>query len=558
MKNSIKLLILSLCLISWSAEDTFLTKLSRLFDDYAKANPQVSVHLLFNQDKYVGGDTAFFKAYFVNENFRPVAGKQILELEVLDQEGKLVQKQSFRVVEGKSENQLILSKDLQPGKYRFVAFSEWMKNFDESFFFSKEFLLAGRYQLAADKPAGISSVSFFGEGGHIVSGVTNRVILKSTPAGRVTIKSQSGETIVSTSLNANGLGDVKFIPTAGIYAELEGNNQKFPIIQTDQEGIAIQLAPSTLLQEPQEVALSIPATSALRGQNLYLIVTSRNKISFTRPLQFQGEELHVSIPAEALRPGLSQLTILDQSGIVKAERVFWKRNPEIKAVLEPGKESVNTRELVTLDVWLKDESGNPISGDGVISVINKSLFPTSVSSSLDMELLLSELPQLRQQFDTSELTFEEWRNHADYYLIPLTWQRIPWKEILEGKVGKSKFKYKNSMSLSGYGVYTETQEPLPDSTMIMIYLQKHMMGYEVYTTKGGKFELPFMYDFWGSDKLFCTMETKGRDAKKEFAIRLDDHPVNSPKELALKQTDSIEAYGDYKFKKDLMDQSFNL
>ncbi len=558
MKNSIKLLALSLCLISGSAEDDFLLRLTQQFEAYTKANPQVSVHLLFNQDKYVGGDTAFFKAYFVNEDFRPVAGKQILELEVIDQDGKLVQKQSFRVVEGKSENQIILSRDLQPGKYRFVVFSEWMKNFDESFYFSKEFLLAGRYQLAADKSSATSLVSLFPEGGHLVSGVSNRVVIQSSPSGRVTFKNQTGETIVSATLNSKGLGEVKFIPSMGSYAELEGSNQKFQINQLEQDGVAIQLTPSTLLQEPQEVTLSIPSASTLRNQDLYLVLTARNKISFSRPLQFQGSEsLQMSIPAQHLHPGLNQLSILDQSGNLRAERIFWKRNREVKAAIELARESVSARELVTLDVWLKDDSGNPISGEGTISVINKNLFPNPTSVSLDLELLLSELPQLGQLLNKSGQSLGEWRSHSDYYLIPLAWQRIPWKEILEGKVKKPQYKFKNSMSLSGSGMYLETQEPLPDSTLIMIYLQKHMMGYELYASQRGKFELPFMYDFWGSDKLFFTVQNKGREQKKEVVIRLDDHPVTSPKEFVLKQTDSIETYGDYKFKKDLMDQSFN-
>jgi len=558
MKNSIKLLALSLCLISWSAEDDFLLRLNHQFEAYSKANPQVSVHLLFNQDKYVGGDTAFFKAYFVNEDFRPVTGKQILELEVIDQDGKLVQKQSFRVVEGKSENQIILSRDLQPGKYRFVAFSEWMKNFDESFYFSKEFLLAGRYQLAADKSAGTSVVSLFPEGGHLVIGVINRVIVKANPSGRVTIKNEAGETIVSASLNNVGLGEVEFVPLMGCYAELEGSNQKFSINQLEQDGVAIKLTPSTLLQEPQEMMISIPAVSTYRNQDLYLVMTARNKILFTRPLEFRvSESLQVKIPAQHLYPGLNQLSILDKSGNIKATRIFWKRNREVKATMELARENVSTRELVTLDVWLKDDNGNPISGEGTISVINKNLFPSPTSAPFDLELLLSELPQLRQYINKSGLTLEEWRSHSDHYLIPINWQRIPWKEIVEGKVKKPQFKFRNSMSLQGSAKYLETLEPLADSTLVMIYLQKHMMGYEFYTSKEGNFKLPFMYDFWGNDKLFYTMQNSVRDQKKEFVIRLDDHPVNSPKEIALKQTDSIEVYGDYKFKKDLMDQSFN-
>jgi hypothetical protein len=558
MKNTIKILALSLCLISWSAEDDFLIKLTRQFEAYTKSNPRVSVHLLFNQDKYVGGDTAFFKAYFVNEDFRPVLGKQILELEVVDQDGKLVQKQSFRVVEGKSENQIILSNDLQPGKYRFIAFSEWMKNYDGAFYFSKEFLLAGRYRLAAEKPAMTSPVSLFPEGGHLVSGISNNVIIKSSPSGRVTVKNQIGETLVSTTLNNNGFGEVKFIPSEGSYVEREGSSEKFPISSLETDGMAMQLTPSTLLQEPQEVKFLIPPSSVLRNQIFYLIVTARNKISFSRPIQFQESEVvQMSIPAEHLSPGLNGLSVLDQSGNIKAERIFWKRNREVKAAIEPAKETVSARELVTLDVWLKDDSGNPIAGEGVISVTNKSLFPDPMSVSLDQELLLSELPQLRQHLNKSGLSPDEWRNHSDYYLIPVVGQGIPWKEILEGNVKKPQYKFKNSMSLSGSGVYLETLEPLPDSTLIMAYLQKHMIGYELYTLQGGKFELPFMYDFWGKDKLFCAVQSKGREPKKEFMIRLDDHPVSAVKELALKQTDSIESYGDYKFKKDLMDQSFN-
>lgn len=555
MKNTITILAISLCLISWSAEDDFLTTLAQRFEAYRNANPQVSVHLLFNQDKYVAGDTAFFKAYFVNEVFRPMEGKQILELEVFDQNGRLAQKQSFRVVDGKSENQIILSDELQPGKYKFVAYSEWMKNFDEAFFFSREFILAGRYQLASAKVPS-ATLSFFAEGGHLVQGLVNKMIVKSSaPAGRVTIKNQNGEDVAAVTLDKNGLGEIRFTPVAGTYAELEGSGQKFPLsIETD--GLALMLTPSTLLTEPQEVLLS--ASPSLRNQDLYMVATAHNKISFSRPVQLEGKEsVTIAIPAQYLKAGLNQLFILDKDGNTRAERVFWKRTREVIASIEPAKEVAGSRELITLDIMLKDDAGNPVSGEGSISIVNKNLFNNVASSYLEYDLLLSDLPDLRQLMNGKSVTASDWRAHPDLYLIPMPWKRIPWKDIVEGKLRKPQFKFKNSMSLSGAGVYLDTQEPLPDSTLVILYLQKHMMGYEVYTTNSGQFQLPFMYDFWGKDQLFYSVEGRKKDMNREFAVKLNNHPITSSNELVLKQSDSVDTYGDYKFKKDLMDKSFN-
>ena len=557
MKKVIVIAAFSLCLIAWSAEDNFLINLTQKFEEYKKNNPQVSVHLLFNQDKYVGGDTAYFKAYFVNDQFLPVSGKQILELEVVDQTGMIIQKQSFRVTEGKSENQIILSKDIQPGKYRFVAFSEWMRNFDESFFFSKEFLLAGRYELSSEKKLTTSLISIFPEGGHLIAGTVNRAIIKSSPLARVMIKNSGGENVVGVTLDKNGSGDVRFTPMTGQFMELEENGQKFSLDnKIENDGLALQVTPSTILQEPQEVQLSAPLGSTLLNQDLYLVVTSHNKIFFTSTIRFQGKEaLQLNIPTQSLNSGLNQLFVFDSNGNIKAERVFWKRNREMIAAIIPAKETSANRELVTLDILLTDDRGAAISAEGVISALNKNLFAKSMAPSLDQELLLSELPQLRQLINPTGLTNEEWKAHSDYYLIPMKWQRIPWKAILENGIKQPMYKFKNSMSLNGSGVYQEAQKPLPDSTLIMIYLQKHMMGYELYT-KGGKFELPFMYDFWGTDQVFYTVEGFGRSIVEDAVLKLNGTQIAPSKELVLKQTDSIEFYGDYKFKKDLMDQSF--
>ena len=79
------------------------------------------------------------------------------------------------------------------------------------------------------------------------------------------------------------------------------------------------------------------------------------------------------------------------------------------------------------------------------------------------------------------------------------------------------FPFYNEAKLRGKVVSKKTGEPAPDSTAVIGYLQKNTVGYEAYT-RDGNFDMTLIYDFWGQDKVFCTLRQKNRTVDENYDI----------------------------------------
>jgi Large extracellular alpha-helical protein len=108
------------------------------FNDYQTLWPKTNLQLIFNQTKYSPGDTAWFKAYFLKEDFSGVSGRQLIELNLLDSNGKTKLHFLFQVTNGIGYNQIAIPDMLPAGTYLITAHSNWMKNFDPSPIFKRE------------------------------------------------------------------------------------------------------------------------------------------------------------------------------------------------------------------------------------------------------------------------------------------------------------------------------------------------------------------------------------------------------------------------------------
>ena len=214
MKTKVLLFVcLSILITSfvWVEED-FIKVLAQKFEDYNKQHKQVKVHLFFNQGKYAPGDTAFYKAHFFTDGFKLIPGKQILNLEIYNQDGKIVRSQSFSVRDGVGANQIILSKDIAPGIYMFVAYSDWMKNFSSDFFFHKQITITSHKQISSISKPVSSSIAFYPEGGKLIEGVSNKVVIRSSSAMQGQVVDNNGQVISEFVLDGQGLGSFMITP----------------------------------------------------------------------------------------------------------------------------------------------------------------------------------------------------------------------------------------------------------------------------------------------------------------------------------------------------------
>ena len=114
----------------------FLLKLERYRDNYS----QEKVHIHMDKPYYAIGDTIWFKSYVVNSGRNQLSGlSKILYVELINEKDSIKKSLRLPVVAGLAWGDFILSDSLSEGNYRIRAYTNWMRNFDEAWFFDKTF-----------------------------------------------------------------------------------------------------------------------------------------------------------------------------------------------------------------------------------------------------------------------------------------------------------------------------------------------------------------------------------------------------------------------------------
>jgi hypothetical protein len=552
MKKITYLIFISL-LLSWTSEESLISLLTQKLNDFNKTNPCNQLHLVFNQNKYAPGDTAFFSAYFVSEDFLPIKGRKVLPLALFNHDGQQEQYINFEVMDGKGHNQIVVPNSALAGQSQLVVRSLLSDQTNYVDLFSEEIIIVEKNTVVPLVKKPENSISVFPEGGNIIGSVENNLIVKSNFRGPHRIINAKNERIADFSVDQTGYAKINFTPQGDgeYYVEADGQAGKFSIEKAKEEGCALQLKiPS---EGPVIARLTVPSQ---KQRELYVVIVGRRKIVFSVVANFSDTHTsQISIPRENLPDGLNQLTVFDKSGTILADRIFFIRRNGVSATITLPNNALGQRERIDVETLLQDSYGNPLSGNLILSVVQKKFFTAREVMSFHDELMLSSISILKRDILTACTTSEEFSAALDNILTASPEKIIPWKELLAGnKIPRPVIK--TSLSLKGKAIFKSSGSPVPDSTLLAGYLQNNMMGYETYTNKEGKFELKFLLNFWGEDELFYLME-KGRSLGEDYMLIPDKSIVQEPlsHQVSLLK-DSMDRYADYQSKKKMVSQSY--
>lgn len=103
------------------------------------------IYIQFDKGTYVLGDTVWFKAYIFNASYlTPSAQSGMLYIDVAGDDNKVVKQFSLPVITGCTWGNITLAKDFfKEGSYTIRAYTNWMRNFDDSHFFYHQINIAG-------------------------------------------------------------------------------------------------------------------------------------------------------------------------------------------------------------------------------------------------------------------------------------------------------------------------------------------------------------------------------------------------------------------------------
>lgn len=501
--------------IGWAfLEDDPLSEITEKFKDYNRIFPQTKLHLSFHQPAYVPGDTAFFKAYLLTEDLLPVKGRQIVEMSLLNSEGIEVSHYSFRIENGMVGSQMAIPTELPSGIYQVVAYTNWMKNFSSELYFTTLFPISGENRgiYKSETPV---SIKLFPEGGSFLVGLPTRVVAFATkdglPAeanGRVV--DNYGKEIIQFACDKTGLSsfDLTLDNKITYSVELLSDGQKTPI-DVAEEGYTLKV------EKDGELLKTNIGFQSKRGkdESIYVILTSRSQVRYASMIVAKSSETtSVLIPLRNIPEGIAQLTVFDGKANVMASRlIFVPSLVDTKVDLRLSAQSMSTRNTASFEVDIKDQYGASKGADVLISAYYGNLFPEVEAADFREDILVrDDIPNSQLFLQRIDMNTDQGLIALDNYLITQTWKRFNWEEVLSNKKTNPEYRAEGTLLFDGVATFTDTGKPVPDSTLVLLFLQKRTFGYEVYTTKDGAVRWPVYFDFYGDENIMYSMESKNK------------------------------------------------
>ena len=408
MKRLLYILFL-LCSSTWAQEtpEAFRPQMNRL-TAFGKSIPQEMVFVHMDNTCYFLGDTLFYKAYVQrSDTGKPTNLSEVLYVELLNQDGYLVERQVLRLKGGQANSSFCLVDTLYAGFYELRAYTRWQLNFGRKehphnqymhrWFLKKEY--AKEYFVDYDKlysrvfpvydkpevpgeyyrdmtvrplrrdyaPEKISKkpvVSLFPEGGSLISGTSQRVAFEVKDGegryvdGKLFVLNEKGDTISSALTENRGRGcfelnirrDDKY---KAFFEDREGEQTKVSLPDILLTGAAMKVA---------QDASSIKADINIQGierDSILLLVTTCGKPRMRIPF----EDNAITVSKDSLPSGVAQLTLVKRGDILADRLVFVHKPEQQEAPLQilGLKENYEPLEQVSLKVQGKASTSLSVS-----------------------------------------------------------------------------------------------------------------------------------------------------------------------------------------------------
>ncbi len=134
--------IASLIVLGFVRDDEPLKKILQQIEKYRLQYPQEKIHLHMDKPYYAIGDNIWFKAYVVTAEKNELSDlSKILYVELINDKDSVKQSLALPLTMGLAWGDFSLSDSLKEGNYRIRAYTNWMRNFGEEYFFDKTFTI---------------------------------------------------------------------------------------------------------------------------------------------------------------------------------------------------------------------------------------------------------------------------------------------------------------------------------------------------------------------------------------------------------------------------------
>ncbi|HEX3080201.1 MAG TPA: hypothetical protein VHQ04_07045, partial [Puia sp.] len=440
--NRYTLLICIACLFGTSV---FCQSPDSALSVYNSKFPQEKLHIHFDKDTYLPGETIWMKAYLLSEN-RPSGVSKNLYFDWTDVDGRLLLHSVSPIMEGGAGSYFKIPAWVKNGVIHVKAYTQWMLNFDNAFLYNKDIPVL--MPIEGSNPVAEKNqtiISFFPEGGDLISGVSSILAFEALnqhkkPVSLQGVVKNSNNTIVdSFSTKYKGMGYIVFKPVKGehytaSWTDDNGETHSTPIQDAKANGLVLHADPYNKDQIHYKLEKSVDATNLTK---IIVVGTVNQKVVYRNSLMLENNVAEGNISATAFPCGVLQLTAFDGDLSPLAERVVFINNQKAYTKVQMKKEAVNLtkRARNEISITIPDSIVTNLS----ISVTDAGLGYDS-SNNIYSDLLIAgdlkgNIPGAAS-FLSNAVNANE---HLDLLLLTHGWRRFNWETVVSGKFPELKY-----------------------------------------------------------------------------------------------------------------------
>lgn len=498
----------------------FSTLITKTLQDYSTNKWPEKVYIQTDKSNYFTTDTIWFSAYLVNGITHLKSTKsKVLYTELINDTDSVIKKRQLYINAISTHGDFSIDKNLQEGKYRLRAYTNYMQNESPDFFFEKQIsiwnkdndrgspntldqITKSKEDFTFNKPI----LNFYPEGGDLVENITSKIAVKleneaykTTPI-TVKIEDDMGTLITEFKTLNYGLGlfYLKPLPYKTYYAsiELNGKLYKYQIPKALPIGYGLGVN-----QKDNQLLVNIESTEPQGLKNAYLIIHQRGDILYSK-LETTNKKAHlINLSTQNLRDGVAHITVFNSDANPVAERLVYIQNPknDILLNIEADKTSLLKKEKITLKLNIENDDGYSIPSTFSVSVKHlNTADKNDYSETIKSWLLLNS--DLKGEILDAGYFFGNKTDSKKSYLLDLTmmthgWRRFTWQNLLYDQNTTNSFTVEKGISISGTTNLLKATDKTTASFTSLTFLSDQLSGSYTQRTNGsGKFNYgPFIF-----------------------------------------------------------------
>jgi hypothetical protein len=400
------------------------------------------VHIHFDKDAYLPGETIWLKAYIM-EGSKPSSRSKNIYFDFSDANGTLLAHNISPVIESGASSSFPLPMNFEGGAIHVSCYTRWMMNFDSNFFYNKNIPVLSPWDGAGQsREKRQVSMQFFPEGGDLVTYLYSIVAFELTDqhghplTAKGVIKNSPGMIVDSFATKHDGMGSFSFRPlpnekyTAYWKDDLGTHSKDLPLAQP--MGLVLRLS-----RGPENSIHYQLERSGNTGDNLKsltVICTQHQRFVSKASVGLRDNTVaNGNISGDQLSTGVVQVTVFDANMVPVAERAIFSNNQKYGFTAQVRNEMINFGRKGKNEISVEIPEG--FATELSVAVTDGGIVSDSSANIVSDFLLKGDI---RGEIYNPAYYFNNTSDSARYYLDLVMrthgWCRFKWEEVTAGKL----------------------------------------------------------------------------------------------------------------------------